>query len=353
MDKIMDSLPPPPPPESTTTIPSDPTLFTPPSSTAPPSSEKPSAPRPRPSTLQTLRVYLLKYLTTIPRTADRNLVRLAKLLSTPSGTDTLLCTTSYTLTLVHALLSRLLQRRLAVIASEIAQKADGILLPGETLIASLPAPTSTKRIAQVVGSSKALAATIADYRIFVRLWGLAGLYTWARGTYLSPLPAHAEKQDRLVRGLTWSAIAACVGFQVLENGAYLSSKGVLTSSRWTGEAGKARENAWWLWSSRFWAAYVGVELARLGVQWYYRDGKPMPALQGDGEKEDKLRREEEVRKRKLEKWVWWKDLASNLAYAPMTLHWSTERGLLSDWGVGACGMVAGGAMLADAWRKTA
>jgi hypothetical protein len=90
-----------------------------------------------------------------------------------------LCTTSYTLTLIHALISRLLSRRLAAIAIAIAEKTDGILLPGETLIASLLALTSTKLIALIVGSSKALANTIADYRIFVRLWGNVGLYTWA------------------------------------------------------------------------------------------------------------------------------------------------------------------------------
>ncbi|KAI8931966.1 hypothetical protein NX059_010862 [Plenodomus lindquistii] len=341
-----------PQPQPTTTIPSDPTVTTPAPATAPSPSESPSPPRPSPSALQKLRLYILKYLTTLARSTDRNLIRLSKLLSSPSSTDTLLCTTSYTLTLLHALLSRLLERRLADIASEIAAKADGILLPGETLIASLPAPPSTKLIAHIVGSSKALAGTISDYRIFVRLWGLVGIYTWARGTYLSPLPSTADKKDKMVRSLTWCAIASCVGFQVLENGAYLSSKGALTTSSWTGDAGKARENAWWIWSSRFWAAYVGAEIARLGVEWYYHVPRPTPT-HGDGEKEDKIRQEEEGRKRRASNWLWWKDLASNLAYAPMTVHWSLERGLLSDWGVGACGIVAGGSNLAHAWRQTA
>ncbi|KAF2825905.1 hypothetical protein CC86DRAFT_446455 [Ophiobolus disseminans] len=326
---------------TTTTIPSSPT-------NPPPSQpDKPPPPRSHPSALQKLRFLLLRLLTNSARTADRNLIRLSKLLSTPSGIDVLLCTTSYTLTLVHALLSRLLERRLADIASEIAEKADGILLPGETLIASLPAPTSTKLVAQVVGSSKALAETIADYRIFVRLWGVVGLYTWARSTYLSPLPSGSSREERALRGLTWAAIASCVGFQVLENGAYLSSKGALTSARWTSDVGKARENEWWLWSSRFWAVYVGCELARSGVTAYYQRQRPIAAVV-DGEKEDKLRRREQ----KLEISLWWKDLASNVAYAPMTLHWSMEGGLLSDWGVGACGIVAGGALLADAWRRT-
>ena len=334
-----------------TTIPSSTSANQPtPQSDAKPTPTPPS----RLTTIQKLRFLLLRYLARTAGTADRTLVRLSKLLSTPSGTDVLLCTTSYTLTLIHAVLSRVLERRLASIATEIAEKAEGVLLPGETLIASLPAPTSTKVIAQVVGSSKALAAVISDFRIFVRLWGVLGLYTWARDTYQDRLPEDASRKEKILKGLTWTAIMSCVGFQVLENGAYLSSKGALTTASWTGDVGKARENAWWLWSSRFWAAYVGVELVRLGVQQYYASPPETIAVSsGDGEKEDKIQREVRIKARKLENWLWWKDLASNLAYAPMTVHWSLEQGLLSDWGVGACGMVAGGALLADAWRKTA
>jgi hypothetical protein len=339
-------------PESTT-IPSSPpaTLATPATPATQP--DKPSPPLQHLSNAQKLRFILLARLKYTAHKTDRTLLRLAKLLSTPSGTDVLLCTTSYTLTLVRALLSRLLERRLASVASSIASKADDILLPGETLIATLPTSASTQLIAQVVGSSKALADTIADYRIFVRLWGVLGLYTWARATYVDYLPADATKKQKTLRGLTWAAITSCVGFQVLENGAYLSSKGALTTASWTGEMGKARENQWWLWSSRFWAVYVGVELVRLGVMKGWREERAQQGGGGDGEKEDKIREEERIKEAKLAKWLWWKDLASNMAYAPMTVHWSLEQGLLSDWGVGACGIVAGGALLADAWRRTA
>ena len=334
---------------NSTTIPSDSTSTANPPSPQP---DKPTKTPPKATLLQRIRFLLLRNLAQTARSTDRTLVRLSKLLSTPGGTDVLLCTTSYTLTLIHALLSRLLERKLALIATEIAEKADGILLPGETLIASLPAPTSTKIIAQAVGSSKALAEVISDFRIFVRLWGVLGLYTWARGTYQDPLPKDASRKEKVLRALTWAAIASCVGFQVLENGAYLSSKGALTTSSWTGEIGKARENKWWLWSSRFWAAYVGVELLRLGVERYYKVLSSI-VTRDDGEKEDKIQREEAWKKDNLENWLWWKDLASNVAYAPMTVHWSMEQGLLSDLGVGVCGMVAGGALLADAWRRTA
>ncbi|USP81810.1 peroxin 11c protein [Curvularia clavata] len=330
--------PPPPPPQATSTPHSD------------------AAPKPalRPTLLHKLRFLLLKRISQAAGSTDRTLLRLSKLLSTPRGTDILLCTTSYTLTLVHALLSRILERRLADIATEIAEKASDVLFPGETLIATLPAPASTKLIAQIVGSSKAVAGVISDFRIFVRLWGLLDLYTWARSTYTNPLPENAGAKEKTLRSLTWASIASCVAFQVLENGAYLSSKGALTTARWTGDVGKARENQWWLWSSQFWAAYVGIELVRLAVVRYYRSpSSSVATANGDGEKEDKIKMEERIRAEKEENWLWWRDLISNLAYAPMTLHWSVEQGLLSDMGVGICGMIAGGSLLVDAWKKTA
>ncbi|EDU48450.1 conserved hypothetical protein [Pyrenophora tritici-repentis Pt-1C-BFP] len=309
---------------TTTTIPN--------ASTNPPSPSPNTTPKPPPpcaTLIQKLRILLLRSLSKTAHTTDHTLVRLDTLLSTPSGIDTLLCTTSYTLTLLSALLSKILERRLTTIASDIASKADGILLPGETLIAEIPASTSTKRIAQVLGGSKALAEVISDYRVFVRMWSLVGLYTWARATYSDPLAVGAGRKEKILRALTWSSIASCVGCQVLENGAYLASKGVLTGDGWVGEAGKKRENKWWTVSSRLWAAGVG-----------------------DGEKEEKIEVEERKKSKKLESWRWWKDLVSNIGYAPMTLHWSVEEGLLSELGVGACGMVAGGALLVDAWSRT-
>ena len=303
---------------NTTTIPSansDPV--------APTSSpDTPRPPPPRPTLLQKLRYLLALRLRNALTTTDRNLLRLSTLLSTPNGIDVVLCTTSYTLTLVHALGQRLLEKQLAAVATNLAEKAADVMLPGEALVVSLPAPTSTKLLAQTVGSSKAVADVIADYRIFVRMWGLLGLYTWARGTYLAPLPKEAGRKEKLLRGTTWAAIATCVAFQVLENGAYASSKGMLTSAAWAGEIGKKRETWWWVWSSRFWAAYVGCELVRLLVERAYHE--PVVEKVGDGEKEDKLRVEQERREAQSKSFTWWKDLVSNVAYAPMTLHWSVE-----------------------------
>jgi hypothetical protein len=340
---------------SSTTIPADPTVD-------PPSKPStPSSPRPSSSTVAKLRTLLLRYIAYLARTADRTLVRLSTLLSNPASTDALLGTTSYTLSLIRAILSRLLEHRLATFASAIAEKAEDVLLPGETIIATLPAPAHTHLLTQIIGATKALSAVIDDYRVFVRLWGLVGLYMWARSAYHTPSdkndnpsPNKARK-ERVLRTLEWAEIASLVGFQVLENGAYLASKGVLTGRAWTGEEGSRKEARWWMWSCRFWAVYVALELARLGIERYYGTAEHDALTEeekralGDGEKEGKLLLEERQRKNRL----WWRDMVSNLGYMPMTLHWSVEEGLLRDWGVGILGVVAGGALLVDAWGKTA
>lgn len=63
----------------------------------------------------------------------------------------------------------------------------------------------------------------------------------------------------------------------------------------------------------------------------------------DGEKESKVRQARRARR-------WWAEVVSNVAYAPLTLHWSLERGLLGEGWVGALGMVAGFVGVREAWR---
>ncbi|KAF2787038.1 hypothetical protein K505DRAFT_411630 [Melanomma pulvis-pyrius CBS 109.77] len=326
---------------STTTIPADPTINT---STS--SSPLPPHPYPQATPLRRLYILLRQYFATLARSTDRTLLRLSKLLSTPGGTDALLCTVGYLLDLLSTLLSRTLARiPTPTPTAALASKSNVVVRPH--------IPTHTQRLAQLSTASKALASTIADFRIFVRLWGLVGIYTWARSTYNLPaLPPSATPTVRTLRAITWTQVYAGIAFQVLENGAYLASKGAI----WTadGDRGKKREARWWVWSSRFWAMHVGLEFLRLGIVSRSRsrrgkgNGVAEKDEEGDGEKEGKIMGEE----RRLEDWCWWRDAVSNAAYAPMTLHWSVEEGLLSELGVGVLGVVAGGTLLVDAWAGT-
>lgn len=271
------------------------------------------------------------------RSTDTTLLRLAKVLSTPAGIDSALCTLGYTLAFVRAGLQTHLESKLRTLALAIAEKASDALLPGETLIASLPPTPAIGRLTLASDASKKLADVVSDFRVFVRMWGLLDIYLWGRDTYVNP------PKDGVVKAITWLQVLVNVLFQYLENGAYLASKGILNTDGWTGEAGAKRQTWWWVWSSRFWAAHVGLEFVRLGYMW--RLDSTQAAAEGE-EKEDKL-----ARKTKYE--TWWRQAISNAAYAPLTIHWSLEEGCVTDGWVGFCGMIAGGVGLREQWRRTA
>jgi hypothetical protein len=119
-------------------------------------------------------------------------------------------------------------------------------------------------------------------------------------------------------------------YQYLENGAYLSSKGVLG---WSAE----RQGRAWVWSSRCWMAHVALDFVRLWREWDVRRER--------GEKVDEVGEKE---------WwtTWSKEVLVNTAYAPLTLHWSLETGLIEEFWVGVLGSIAGIGGLRYRWRTT-
>lgn len=278
------------PPDATTLDPTA-TTFTP--STPPP----PPAAKPPPS-VQCLASWLPLYLT---RT-DRLVAHLQRLLSTPSGTDTTLMALGYSSLAASSLLS---------------------LLP--LLARARALPTLSRRLA-------ALSALIADVRIFARLWGLLGIWRWGKSVLVDAPPADATQ-----RAIARAQVLVNVLYQGLENGAYLSSKGALG---WSAE----RQNWAWLWSSRFWAAHVGLEFLRLAYEASVGRGKK-------GEKAVETAEEKAVEKTRLE--TWRRELVVNLAYAPLTLHWSVDGGLISPLVVGVLGSVVGAINVPRLWRATA
>ena len=114
----------------------------------------------------------------------------------------------------------------------------------------------------------------------------------------------------------------------LENAAYLASHSIIPMS-------KRSETNLWLWSSRFWAAYVGLELIRL-----YRERQI-------------ARKGKEAEKASAGLWdkKWWGELIMNLAYAPQTIHWSVEGGAFRDVEIAYLGFAAAVASIYLNWRN--
>ena len=66
---------------------------------------------------------------------------------------------------------------------------------------------------------------------------------------------------------------------------------------------------------------------------------------GGEEKEDKIERVTEEAK-------WWRDIYINAAWMPLTVHWSTERGIAGEGTAAALGLVAGVLGLKQAWKAS-
>ncbi|CAK3862628.1 hypothetical protein AC579_5741 [Lecanosticta acicola] len=283
---------------------------------------------------------LKPFLASTTHRTDIILSHTSRLLSTTSGVNSLLTTLFFTLTFLHAQLTRLLSARYESLALSIASRASETLLPGETLIATIQPPHLT--LASWCAAVKAAGDTVEDGWILMRLFGLFGVYSGARKVYVE------GKRDPVIKSLVWAKILARAGFQVLENGAFLVRRGVLRGEKWT-----ARERGLWVWSGRLWLADTVLELLRLARVRQLKYNEDFGAEEVDEDEKDK--KDFSIQSRALEK-RWWRSLYINLGWLPPTFHLSfydEERSPVSEGWVGFSGMVPGLIALQDAWRETA
>lgn len=129
------------------------------------------------------------------RRTDALLSHLNRVLSSSEGVEAVLCTLCYTLLFVYSRLQRLLERQYERLTLALVSSASRSMLPGETVIASIEPPRT--RLSERVAGTKALADLIADFRIFTRLWGLLGIYSWAKEHYIRP------PGDPALKSLIW------------------------------------------------------------------------------------------------------------------------------------------------------
>ncbi|RMY97531.1 hypothetical protein D0862_08015 [Hortaea werneckii] len=280
---------------------------------------------------------LLTILRPVGNRTDAFLAHLHRTLSTSAGVESLITTVCFTAIFVHARLRHLLERQYERLAVAMATNASKSMLPGEILMAEIEPPQT--RLAELCASVKTVADVMQDYWIFFRLWGLVGIYNSARENYLKP------PGDAPLKLLTWLHVATGATFQLLENGAYLASKGVLRGEKWT-----RRESRWAVWSNRFWLAQVlvdGLRLLRVRQLRYREEFGAKEAEEVDG-KEFKIQSEALRRK-------WQRDAYADAGWLPVTLHWSFEdenNSPVSDTWLGLGGMIPGVIGFWNAWEET-
>lgn len=304
----------------------------PPSSSAPSSSssssKKPSIP---------LRVLL----SLSPKNVDAFLAHLNRCLSTPTGIDNTLQFVCYASRLLSSLLSALATRALHRSASDwvalVSASRTTVVAITDAGASKLPSTAAAAASLLLAERLKNLSTLLSEARVILRLWGLLGMYFWAKrllSQTFRPKTAATEKsgeQDQqpttLDTAISYSQLVTCIAFQALENGAYLSSKGVMGWS-------PAKQGWAMKWSARLWGLYVGIELGKLAAEGVARRN----AAAASDVKADA---------------AWKSAVVRNLAWAPLTVHWGSDTGFVSDWMVGALASVPGYIQMAELWRETA
>ncbi|KAL1297734.1 hypothetical protein AAFC00_006273 [Neodothiora populina] len=263
------------------------------------------------------------------------LVHLSRILDKSSGTDSLLQVTQYTLMVLYTQLERVRDKRMHKFFLALIYRASKTLLSGETVIATLPSPTS--RLDSIITGSKKLSGMISDFRTFTRLWGLLGIYTWAKATWNKP-PA-----DGVIRTTVWIQVLAGVGFQWYENLAYLADKGVLHGEKFNSRT-RAR---WWEISSRYWMAHCLLEVVRLlrQLQLDNKTATAAAATTSDEAVANTTRSAASVD-------AWRRAFVVNAAWTPMTVHYSWEQGCIDDKWIGILGLIASWTGFRQLWKST-
>ncbi|WWD19171.1 hypothetical protein CI109_103629 [Kwoniella shandongensis] len=294
------------------------------------------------------------------------LARLTKLTSTIPGLDASLMLAQYSSPLIIALLLRL--------ASFRAQHPRLRLALGGGN--SSPGGFGLVKLAEGWGRA---AGSIADARVIMRAFGMLPILQWLFVLHPKPLASlrsfflslGSSKASQSEKALPTLQILSLLAYYPLEHISWLASKGVVPLT-------PSRLNTTMLWSVRFWALYVVLEIYKLrntyigllGRTRALRHSKPeIKPSEAEGFElqdttatsvEEKIISPPETPESSVAKvqqikkdWASWKTaVIVNSGYAPLTMHWSTPGGLWSNPLItGALGTVAAWGQLTNEWRK--
>ncbi|EGD97488.1 hypothetical protein TESG_04896 [Trichophyton tonsurans CBS 112818] len=277
---------------------------------------------------------------------DSTILRLNKFISSAHGTERAFATVGYSAHILHYALTRsrrLNQLALAALGRKPAAAAAAVSPPSKAAGGAAAASSHPHLLA--------LASLVSETRTSLRLLGLLPLWAWGSSTYKSP-PA-----DPVLRAIAYGQVLACVLFQLLENVAFLASKGVLSKravERW-GSLSK-----WSIWSVRAWLVHVLLEFVRLARENQIAaaaEGQKSQASAkkdiGEAEKGVREKTKEEAVKMAANVKAWRKSMVNNLAWLPLCLHWSVDGGIgVPASLVGVLSLTAGAWGIHDLWLST-
>lgn len=275
----------------------------------------------------------------LPSHTDAFLSHLHRAASTRAGADVVLLFLTYACRLSGAALEALSRSVLRHSARRLVALAFKLPPATTVVLSSAPAPLAATVALDLAARLRAAAGFLGEWRMMGRLWGLLGLYFAAKKLLVKSLSQSSEKdaekdaatrsEQRFDTALAYAQTIALLSYQSAENIAFLSSKKVLGFSPAT-QAKLGR------WSVRSWALYIGMELGRLLVERARKSGGG-----GVAAKDAAWARE------------WRTDFSRNLAWAPLTVHWSIDNGPLSEMAIALLAFYPASGHMRDLWRSTA
>lgn len=259
---------------------------------------------------------------------------MTRLLSTTSGLETTLATLNYSSQALHYLLvsspSTAIRNRLRRVFFGESRGRPASISPKPPLLA--------------------FSSLISEARFTLRLLALVSIWSWGSSTYKSP------PKDRVLRTVAYLKVVSIFLYQILENLAYLASKGIC-GNRLVKRYGGI--GAWYLWSTRAWFGYILLEfvrLARESVLFQQREEEQKRhraerMLAGEKTVSETYKEQDEAREQEIRKWR--KSLVNNLAWAPLCVHWSLEKGIgIPKSLTGFISLLAGIWGACDTWAAT-
>ncbi|KAK2879414.1 hypothetical protein FQN49_000903 [Arthroderma sp. PD_2] len=260
---------------------------------------------------------------------DSTILRLNKFISSAHGTERAFATVGYSAHIIHYALTH--SRRL----NKLALSALG----RKNISPSSKSPDSPASHPHLL----AFASLVSETRTSLRLLGLLPLWAWGSSTYKSP------PSDPILRAIAYGQVLSCVLFQLLENIAFLASKGVL-SKRAVEKWGSLSK--WSLWSVRAWLMHILLEFVRLARENQLSSVERRRDA-GTAEKGFRQAGKEEAAKISLKVRAWNQKLVNSLAWLPLCLHWSVEGGIgVPASLVGVLSLTAGAWGIHDLWAAT-
>jgi len=185
--------------------------------------------------------------------------------------------------------------------------------------------------------------------------GLPPIVAWASAIERTPTRSRAIQTIERLQAL------AMMIYHPLEHTSYLAAHKIIRlprtlpfSSQKTPLNVQAVIRRLAIWSTRAWAVYVMLQLIRLRLEWRILCAQGRKAKKDASESSDAeaMQRQKEEFAKKKEALLG--DAAINLAYLPLTIHWSLESGLYKNEILsGVFGMAAAVYSMKASWRATA